>query len=385
MRDEFSAKIKDNLAKRVGYRCSNPDCRRSTSYAKGHEGEYSSLGVAALITAASIGGPRFNSTLSSVQRSSFQNGIWLCQNCSRIIDSDPLRYSVDILNDWKAKAEADNLSESLSGNRPEFTSLSEAHLKYLAERINSFDLDKRHYLGYCYFFGVPPELLEDMSQEEQKSFFLTLIKPYAEFFLAINKPVARLSIKKYNEFVGLVNFKYQTTKSVLFDAVVEFLRLNTHKLMPVSMLIAEDIYAERAMSGDFRDVLRHVTVRSFVKFRAELLIDPKIENAVYRKRTAKEAFAEFPDATEQVFVDSIQRDLETRINEIEELFESINKLIPKDLLLVFESKLFTGPAASLKNVISLLEKNSEVKSFDEAHTTFHFHLTPLRSAGEVDC
>lgn len=30
MRDDFSQKVKDELAKRVGYLCSNPQCRKVT-------------------------------------------------------------------------------------------------------------------------------------------------------------------------------------------------------------------------------------------------------------------------------------------------------------------------------------------------------------------
>ena len=75
MRDEFTIGIKEELAKRVGYLCSNP-------------------------------GPRYDDSLSSGERGSCSNGIWLCQTCAKLVDSDQSRYTVDKLRVWKSDAEA---------------------------------------------------------------------------------------------------------------------------------------------------------------------------------------------------------------------------------------------------------------------------------------
>jgi hypothetical protein len=58
------------------------------------------LGVAAHITAASAGGPRYDATLSSEQRSAASNGIWLCQNCAKLIDNDGARFTTELLRAW---------------------------------------------------------------------------------------------------------------------------------------------------------------------------------------------------------------------------------------------------------------------------------------------
>lgn len=63
------------------------------------------LGVAAHITAAAPGGPRYDASLTPEQRSSIENAIWLCQNCAKLIDNDPARFPVALLREWKAKAE----------------------------------------------------------------------------------------------------------------------------------------------------------------------------------------------------------------------------------------------------------------------------------------
>lgn len=105
MRDDFTQATVQRLAKRVGFRCSNPECRKPTS-GPGADGGTVSLGVAAHITAASAGGPRFNEHLTADGRRSAENGIWLCQQCSRLVDADDSAYEVADLNDWKAFAEA---------------------------------------------------------------------------------------------------------------------------------------------------------------------------------------------------------------------------------------------------------------------------------------
>ncbi len=105
MRDEFLQKTKDTLAKRVGTHCSNPQCWKLTSGPRDDPEKTVNIGVAAHITAAEVGGPRFDSSLSVRQRSSISNAIWLCQNCSKLIDNDECRYTVDLLRQWKTLAE----------------------------------------------------------------------------------------------------------------------------------------------------------------------------------------------------------------------------------------------------------------------------------------
>lgn len=104
MRDDFSARIKERLAKRVGYHCSN--CWKQTVGPGGGADGISLIGVAAHICAAAPGGPRYDEKMSAEERSSIDNGIWLCQNCAHLIDTDTQRYSVDVLQTIKAEAEA---------------------------------------------------------------------------------------------------------------------------------------------------------------------------------------------------------------------------------------------------------------------------------------
>jgi len=105
MRDDFSTPTKGLLAKRVGYVCSNPECRRRTSGPQANPAGVVNIGVAAHITAASPGGPRFDDTLTPEQRTDSSNGIWLCQTCAKLIDNDAGRFDRTVLEGWKRAAE----------------------------------------------------------------------------------------------------------------------------------------------------------------------------------------------------------------------------------------------------------------------------------------
>jgi hypothetical protein len=103
-RDDFRATVIRTIAQRSGYRCSNQTCLRPTIGPDGAD-ESASIGVAAHITAAAEGGPRYDPTLTAEERAAAENGIWLCQTCSRLVDVDVASHSIDQLKEWKTLAE----------------------------------------------------------------------------------------------------------------------------------------------------------------------------------------------------------------------------------------------------------------------------------------
>jgi len=105
MRDDFPKPVKDVLAKRVGHRCSNPNCRNPTSGPQDNARKSVNVGVAAHISAASAGGPRYEATLSSEARTAVDNGIWLCGKCAKLVDNDEMHYTSDLLRRWKKLSE----------------------------------------------------------------------------------------------------------------------------------------------------------------------------------------------------------------------------------------------------------------------------------------
>ena len=103
-RDNFSKVVIERLSKRVGMKCSRPDCRLPTAGPDAAEG-VTNVGVAAHITGASPTGARFDDALTSEERAGIANGIWLCQTDAKLIDDDEMIYTKSVLREWKETAE----------------------------------------------------------------------------------------------------------------------------------------------------------------------------------------------------------------------------------------------------------------------------------------
>lgn len=105
-RDKFTSDTIRRAASRVGYRCSFPDCPCATVGASmENEEKVSTTGVATHICAAAPGGPRYDESMSSDERKSINNCIWLCQNHAKLFDTDEKTYTVETLKKWKKDAE----------------------------------------------------------------------------------------------------------------------------------------------------------------------------------------------------------------------------------------------------------------------------------------
>jgi hypothetical protein len=146
MRDDFTDEVKRVLADRVGYHCSNPECNALTTGPRDHPTKAVNLGVAAHITSAAAKGPRYDSALTPTQRRQPDNGIWLCQNCAKLIDNDTSRFSEPLLRAWKIVAE-DRARASLGKTAPERRSSESPSPKlelYLeSEKIGGYTYDPR--------------------------------------------------------------------------------------------------------------------------------------------------------------------------------------------------------------------------------------------------
>lgn len=152
-RDDFSLTVKNMLCQRVAGKCSNPKCRCETIGPHTNPNKRQSTGQAAHITGASARGPRYNPDLSVEQRSDISNGIWLCNNCAKMIDNDPVKYPAELLHAWKANAEYEQFCK-VNGRRNDYVAMLEQELKgrkLEACRQIKVALDRLHHRLYYAF------------------------------------------------------------------------------------------------------------------------------------------------------------------------------------------------------------------------------------------
>ncbi len=143
MRDDFTEHTKRTLAHRAGYRCSNPKCGVSTAGPGAGPDTTINLGVAAHITAASPGGPRYDPSIPPGKRRSLENGIWLCQNCAKLVDSDSAAFDRGTLERWKRLAEANaraRLGSVVTSVDPTQQNLSEEEFEIIGAASGSGDI-----------------------------------------------------------------------------------------------------------------------------------------------------------------------------------------------------------------------------------------------------
>ncbi|QDQ87086.1 hypothetical protein FMZ60_05445 [Alcaligenaceae bacterium SJ-26] len=116
MRKDFAQKDKVKLAQRCGYICSYPSCEAVT-IAPSEEGDNktSSIGMACHIYSASDGtnAKRINTEMTDEQLSDISNGIWMCYTHGKLIDTDEVRFTADLLKEWK------RINESIASFRQE--------------------------------------------------------------------------------------------------------------------------------------------------------------------------------------------------------------------------------------------------------------------------
>ena len=106
-RDDFNSQTKRDLAHRVGYLCSFRGCDVHTAGPSDESLDaVNNIGVAAHIAAAAPGGRRYDAGMTPTERGGIANGIWLCQTHAKQIDGDEATFTVALLREMKAEAEA---------------------------------------------------------------------------------------------------------------------------------------------------------------------------------------------------------------------------------------------------------------------------------------
>lgn len=196
MRDEFSPSTGEVLAKRVGFKCSNPICQTLTCGPRTEVHKFVSIGVAAHISAASPKGPRYNKTLTTEERSSVENGIWLCQNCAKLVDNDTSKYTTELLYSWKESA------ERFAANQISIRTSEIRHHPQLLEQLSTFARVEFNYL-------VPYNPEKDGESETYMSDATQII------FSMISGAYLQTSIYlKKDKFVFALSLKFEIKETV---------------------------------------------------------------------------------------------------------------------------------------------------------------------------
>jgi hypothetical protein len=102
----FPAAVVRELGRRVSHRCSKPGCGVETIGPNSDPSKATVIGEAAHIRGEAPDAKRYDASMTDDQRNSIENGIWLCRNCHKEIDSDEVKYPVGRLQAWRIEAEA---------------------------------------------------------------------------------------------------------------------------------------------------------------------------------------------------------------------------------------------------------------------------------------
>jgi len=111
-RENFTLKVREQIAESAGYQCSFPTCDRRTIGPSQTPGNVSKSGYAAHIYAASPRGPRGQGGLSPSELQAAGNGIWLCGTHAKLVDNNRgMDYPPEVLLSYKALHESRVLLE----------------------------------------------------------------------------------------------------------------------------------------------------------------------------------------------------------------------------------------------------------------------------------
>lgn len=138
-RDNFSNQTKLKLAQRAGQRCSICD-KLTVGPSNESINSVNSIGVAAHISGASSGrgSRRYLPDMTSKERSSIENGIWLCSTHADLIDGDEITYPISKLKLIKENHER-KIKIELSGinvNKGIITKIEISNFGVVSEKID---------------------------------------------------------------------------------------------------------------------------------------------------------------------------------------------------------------------------------------------------------
>ena len=164
---DFKKTTVETIAKRAGYKCSNPDCRVNTIGPNTNPNKTTKIGEAAHIYGARQNSKRYEPKMTNIARKAITNAIWLCRNCHKLIDADEHKYTATLLFLWREKHE-----EFI------FSTLGSKTEQMLFDQLNS---DLREFEGY-------PPIIKRIIIDKPFAWEYRLT---AELMRHLNKPIFR--------------------------------------------------------------------------------------------------------------------------------------------------------------------------------------------------
>lgn len=221
---DFSERIKTVLCERVGGRCSNPKCRRGTMGPHKNVDKRLSIGQAAHIYAASPKGARYDPRMTNEERSSINNGIWLCSDCHTLIDNNPEDYPAEELIKWKIIAEHEQNCRLKGEERVSFQSQQMERKREVLNQVKYANGCLHDVLEYAYKywemnFAKSFSNPIDLQNELDTHYFM-----YKDALLNISE-----YIEKRNELCEVLNRHSLDLGKQIVDLLNEYIRLTTFK------------------------------------------------------------------------------------------------------------------------------------------------------------
>lgn len=237
-RDDFNKSTIDLIAKRVAYRCCYKGCGIATIGPKyGDKLKTTSIGVACHICAASPNGPRYDASMTPAQRKSADNGIWMCETHSHLIDKDEIKYPVEVLREWKLAAE-EMAAKELGNYKLTKVQLSDKY--FLSEIFKKFIIDGD--------YDVLLMVINELKRFDHENEFILRYEVIYNAYC--NREALTLSIEYYLKHVS-----ERKCDEILKVLVALNLKLGLEQLLPFCTNDEIKLLAKAILEGKVKNIL----------------------------------------------------------------------------------------------------------------------------------
>ncbi len=253
-RKNFTDKIKEQAAQKVGYFCSYSGCRRITIGSNTNRDKAIKIGEAAHIYPASKKGPRYDEKISEDFIKSEANCIWLCSTHHTIVDKDDDFHTAELLLKWKKEAEI-FASEQLKLSTINFDDISQK--KYDIELLD-------HVFNEYLIDGKIMELLSLIRKFETVNNDTNLYQLFSYYKIQIYYYNNVDLLDEELDFFVSIDNKYMMNNLIIF--FIENLE--------VDFLLKLKIFVPENLKGFYNAVINNEIEGQIVKF----IKDPKSAN-----------------------------------------------------------------------------------------------------------